>query len=85
MDMFALPQIVSIPILSSVGGVPMDWPWIGAFLAWMVFAALVGTTLGFIREHTQRIPVARHPQDVNTLSVRRNDRHFELDTHREAA
>ncbi|HXQ20444.1 MAG TPA: hypothetical protein VN812_02135 [Candidatus Acidoferrales bacterium] len=83
--MFALPQVISVPLLSSVAGIQMDWPWLGAFLAWVAVAALVGTSLGFLREHTRSIPAVHRPKLVGPQALPLNERHFDVHTHREAA
>jgi hypothetical protein len=83
--MFALPQVISVPLLSSVAGVQMDWPWLGAFLAWVAVAALVGTSLGFLREHTRSMPAVHRPIRVGPQAVPPRERHFDVHTHREAA
>ena len=48
--MFALPQMLSVPIFSSFDLGAVAWPTIGAVLAWLLIAALVGTALGMLRE-----------------------------------
>jgi hypothetical protein len=83
--MFTLPQVVSLPLLSSVAGAQLDWPWAGAFLAWVVVAALVGTSLGFLREHTRSLPAAHHTKHADPQNVPSDDRHLDVETHREAA
>ena len=60
--MFTIPQILSLPVFSGLDAGAMQWPTIGAMLAWLVIAAFVGTTLGLLREAvsgTQRRRVAR--------------------------
>jgi hypothetical protein len=48
--MFTLPQIMSLPVLSGLDAGVMQWPTIGAVLAALLIAALVGTALGLLRE-----------------------------------
>ena len=48
--MFTLPQILSLPILSGLDAGVIQWPTIGAVLASLLIAALVGTALGLLRE-----------------------------------
>lgn len=54
--MIAIPYMLSIPALSGfeVSGFP--WPAIGVVLAWLVLAAFVGVSLGFLREHASGGP-----------------------------
>jgi hypothetical protein len=51
--MFSLPQIVVTPILASLGSGSANWPTVGAVIAWSLFAALVGSALGILREYTR--------------------------------
>jgi len=48
--MFALPQIFSMPVVSVgvAGGIEM--PWLGAYVAGTLLAALVVSSLGLLRE-----------------------------------
>jgi hypothetical protein len=51
------PQFFALPITPLVtaapaGGVVAAWPFGLAIFAWLVSAALVGTLLGMLREHT---------------------------------
>jgi biotin transporter BioY len=48
--MFTLPQIMSLPVFSGFDAGVMQWPTIGAVLAALLIAALVGTVLGLLRE-----------------------------------
>ena len=50
--MFTLPYVISAPAVIGLNFGSMDWPTAGVFLAWMAVAALVGSALGFLREHT---------------------------------
>lgn len=50
--MFALPKLLSLPVLGGLYGSVLDWPAIGPVLAWFVIAAFVGVSLGFLRELT---------------------------------
>ena len=84
--MYALPQILSLPILSGLDSGTLDFPAVGTFLAWALVAALVGAGLGFLRDRTtdqsaivssaQTSAGPAHPQQVYC--------EFE-DSHREAA
>jgi len=47
--MFAIPQVMVVPTLPGVGAMTIDWPLLGAVLAWALIAALVGTGLGALR------------------------------------
>jgi len=50
--MYAIPQLMAFPALSAFGVTAFDWPMIGAFLAWTLIAACVGTGLGALRRMT---------------------------------
>ena len=50
--MFAFPLIDSLPVLSFAAGGIIILPSLGAFLAWSLIAALVGSALGLLREYT---------------------------------
>jgi amino acid transporter len=50
LKMFTLPQIMSLPVLSGLDAGVMQWPTIGAVLAALLIAALVGAALGLLRE-----------------------------------
>jgi len=81
--MFTFPQLISVPILSSLGSGAELFPTAGSVLAWALVAALVGTALGILRERTSRTVAAKHVDTVNF-----DDRSPALDadrTHREAA
>ena len=52
--MFTFPQIVSLPILSSLGSGAALWPTAGGVIAWMLLAALVGSALGILRDATNK-------------------------------
>jgi hypothetical protein len=84
--MFAIPQIISVPALAGMGATAIEWPSVGAFLAWMMIAAFVGTLLGMLRNMA-----ALPPSDRGVDSVRPTNR-LPADTtlaadhhHREAA
>ena len=47
--MFAIPQMMAVPALAGVGTMTLEWPMLGAFLAWTLIAALVGVGLGALR------------------------------------
>ena len=44
------PEILSVPVFSMLDGGAVPWPTIGAVLASMLIAAVVGMALGFLRE-----------------------------------
>jgi hypothetical protein len=54
--MFAISQLVAQPLAPFVAQVPaagvVSWPIGLQVAAWLVLAALVGTALGILREHT---------------------------------
>jgi len=45
-----IPEILTVPVFSALDGGAVPWPTVGAVLAWMLIAALVGTSLGLLRE-----------------------------------
>jgi hypothetical protein len=49
--MFALPQMVGIPGFG-VGAGSFEWPWLGALFAWVLVAALVGSSLALLRSYS---------------------------------
>ena len=54
---FILPQFFAIPVppllaAAPAGGMVLVWPSVLAICVWLVSAALVGTLLGMLREHT---------------------------------
>ena len=51
--MFAFPQIVGLPLLTSLDGGMVHGPTLGAVFTWMLLAALIGTGLGILREASQ--------------------------------
>ena len=57
--MFTLPQIVSLPVLSGLDAGVMQWPTIGAVLAALLIAALIGTALGLLREGVSPVQRSR--------------------------
>ena len=56
--MFTLPQIVSVPLLNSLGSGTMVFPTVGIVLAWFMVAALVGAGLGILRQAIYGAPTA---------------------------
>lgn len=44
------PEILTVPVFSMLDGGAVAWPTLGAVLAWMLIAALVGSALGVLRE-----------------------------------
>ena len=65
--MFAIPQLMAVPAMTGVGAMAMDWPTVGAFLAWTLIAAFVGTGLGALRRMTS--PPPRLSQPLPTHAV----------------
>ena len=58
--MNAIPLLTAVPALSGFGPLTIEWPAIGAFLAWTLIAALVGIGLGALRRMTSRPPIVVH-------------------------
>jgi len=58
--MYAIPLLTAVPALSGFGPLMIDWPAIGAFMAWTLIAALVGIGLGALRRMTSRPPIVVH-------------------------
>jgi hypothetical protein len=58
--MFAIPQMMTIPAMTSGAGMTLDWPTIGAFLAWTLIAAFVGIGLGALHRLTTPAPSVTH-------------------------
>jgi hypothetical protein len=79
--MFGFPQVVSLPFLSGVAADSVQWPWIGAFLAWVLIAALVGTSLGFLRDYLRNASEQRGVGATKAEPLRL----LTKDAHREAA
>lgn len=68
--MFAIPQMMAVPTLAGVGAMTIDWPMLGAVLAWALIAALVGTGLGALRRlGAQAPPASRLRTSRGVLSV----------------
>jgi hypothetical protein len=74
--MFALPSIISFPVVSGLNLSAFDVPTAAAFIAWFLIAALVGSALGILREHGRATPthaandaghvhLVLHPSDAN--------------------
>jgi hypothetical protein len=83
--MFAIPQLMAVPALTSVGVMSMDWPTLGAFLAWTLIAAFVGTGLGALRRLGAQPPPASRAR-VEQLRVVKASAHAPADhSHLEAA
>lgn len=80
--MFAFPQLFSLPALGFGVGT-IEWPWLGAAVGWFAVAALVGASLGFLREHTggRADSTHAHPKDEHPKVLRPVVHH----RHREAA
>ncbi len=68
--MFAIPQLMAVPAMTSVGSMTMDWPTVGAFLAWMLIAAFVGTGLGALRRMTSPPPSVTQPHPTHAVLAR---------------
>ena len=83
--MFAIPQLMAVPALTSVGVVTMDWPMLGAFLAWTLIAALVGTGLGALRRLGAQPPATSRPHAVPSRFVPARPRVTADHNHLEAA
>ena len=62
--MFAIPQMMAVPALAGVGTMTLEWPMLGAFLAWTLIAALVGVGLGALRRLGSQPPTAARPHTV---------------------
>ena len=78
--MFAFPQVLSFAGLTGVPTGIVEWPWLGAFFAWTLVAALVGIALGFLRDFTRETSRRRYarPTDIHSkptgFTERRLDR-----------
>ena len=57
--MFTLPGILSVPVFSALDGGAVPYPTIGAVLAWMLIAACVGASLGWLREGLRKAEPTR--------------------------
>ena len=55
--MNAIPLLTAVPTLNGFGPMTIEWPAIGAFMAWTLIAALVGIGLGALRRMTSRPPI----------------------------
>ncbi len=59
--MYIIPQLVMPPVVPFVAQVPaagvVSWPLGLQVAVWLALAALVGTALGILREHTSGRPV----------------------------
>ncbi len=64
--MFPIPEILSVPIFSALGSGTVLYPTVGAVLAWMLIAALVGSALGVLREGL-RAPEQRRADSTNVV------------------
>ena len=58
--MYAIPLLTAVPALSGFGPLTIEWPAIGAFMAWTLIAALVGIGLGALRRMTSQPPIVVH-------------------------
>jgi len=80
--MFTLPQIFTVPLLSSLGSGAATWPTVGVVFAWAMIAALVGSALGILREYRRSAATPADREQVVTLpTISREHGHV----HREAA
>ena len=66
--MFAFPEIISAPVLSSLGTGGELWPTAGGVLAWMLLAALVGSALGILRQVTTNSVSARRASSARGVA-----------------
>jgi hypothetical protein len=82
--MFSLPQIVVTPILASLGSGSATWPTVGAVMAWALFAALVGSALGILREYTRTTHALDRSDGTNEVMISHPPVAFDHG-HREAA
>ena len=57
--MNSLIHLASIPLMSSIGSGTIEWPTLGALLAWTLLSALVGSGLGVLRAGLQGPRVAQ--------------------------
>ncbi len=71
--MFTFPALsfLTAPVL--IGDSSMDFPMIGAMLAWLLIVSLVGVLLGILREHT-----SPHPQGI-ARKISLDDAHSDID------
>ena len=58
--MYAIPLLTAVPATSGFVPLTIEWPAIGAFLAWTLIAALVGIGLGALHRMTARPPIMMH-------------------------
>ena len=75
--MFTFPAMsfLTAPVL--MGDLRIDFPMIGAVVAWTLIVALVGTLLGVLREHTSPHPKVRQRVAVAGAHVDADDIHPE--------
>jgi hypothetical protein len=60
--MNTIPLLTAVPALGGFVPMTIEWPVIGAFIAWTLIAALVGIGLGALRRMTSKPPtVVRAP------------------------
>ena len=73
--MFTFPAMsfLTAPVL--VGDLRIDFPMIGAVVAWTLIVALVGTLLGVLREHTSPHPKVRQRSAVADKHADADDMH----------
>ena len=83
--MYAFPQLIAVPALTGVGAMTIEWPTIGAFLAWTLIAALVGTGLGALRRLASQPPPVAHPHTAQPRVFQMSARLHADRSHREAA
>jgi hypothetical protein len=83
--MFAIPQLITVPALSGVGVMTIEWPMLGVLLAWALIAALVGSGLGALRRMSAQSPAVPRPRALHPR-VREAAPHVDSDHgHLEAA
>ncbi len=77
--MYAFPQIVSLPVLSSFESGGTDWTMVGMVLGWMLIAALVGSALGVLREGTRTPRLVANRPLAEPKSIFTADEHVDID------
>jgi hypothetical protein len=84
--MFAIPQILSLPLLSGLDSGTLAFPVLGNVLVWTLIAALVGSALGFMRELSGRGVAGVASRSTAHPTVGSGDDCFVVfEDHREAA
>ncbi len=52
--MFNLPYILIMPLFSGAVGVTLEWPALGAVLAWLLILSLLSASAGLLRDREAR-------------------------------